>query len=263
MRINCDNLREFVKEFSIIHQCDVIKNGMLRMATSFQYPNGSSIDLFLGERGGDFFNDFILTDLGQTTSYLLDLNIKTWTTKKRKQVLSDICQSLDVKQDEGELQIVIANDKFSDIPQAIIRLSQACIRLSDLVLTQRFKLATVFKDELEEFIENISLKYETSVIMPGQYGKDVSIDFQVSGRNIKSLIQTLSTANLAAAHSLGNEVFRKWYDISEHRLQYQFLTVYDTNNDVFRDDDIARLGSVSTVLGFPAHQEELNYAIAA
>ncbi len=262
MTMDCNNLQSFVKGFALVRHCDEIRNGMLRMATSFQYPNGSYIDLFLG-RKPDLLSEWVLTDLGQTTAYLLDLSIKPWTTKRRKQIVSDICQGLEVEQDGGEFKIVVPNDQIVNLPQAIVRLSQACLRFSDLVLTQQFRMPTVFREELEELVESTSLKYETAVLIPGQYGKDVSMDFQVYGRNVKSLIQTLSTVNSAAAHSLSNEVFRRWYDISFQRPWYQFLTVYDTNNDIFRDDDLARLGSVSTVFGFPAHQEDLSLALAA
>jgi len=262
MMMDCENLQTYLKGFSLVRECDVVRNGMLRMATPFQYPDGGYIDLFLGKKQ-ELFDDWVLTDLGQTTAYLLDLNIKPWATKKRKQIIADVCESLGVDQDGGEFSVVISQENIFDLSHSIVRLAQACIRFSDLVLTQRFRAAAVFRDELEEFVESASLRYDTAVIIQGQYGRDVQIDFQVSGRNVKSLIQTLSTANSAAAHGLSNEVFRRWYDISPQHTQYQFLTVYDTNNDIFRDDDLARLGSLSTVLGFPAHQEELNLALAA
>ncbi len=262
MTMNCETLQGFVKEFSLIRQCDIIQNGMLRMATLFKYPDGAYIDVFLGKTQ-ELLSGWVLTDLGQTTAYLLDLNIKPWTTKRRKQIVSDICKGLEVEQDGGEFKVAIAEDQMADLPQAIVRLSQACIRCSDLVLTQRFRMPAVFKEELEEFVEGTALQYESAIILPGQYGWDIPIDFQVHGRNVNSLIQTLSTINTVAAHGLSNEVFRRWYDLSTQRVQYQFLTVYDTNSDVFRDDDLARLGSVSTVFGFPAHQEDLSLALGA
>ena len=83
--LNCASIQELIKNFSLVKECDVIDNGMTRLATPFQYPEGSNIDIFLSNTN-TLFPELILTDLGQTTAYLLNLHLKHWTTKKRKQI---------------------------------------------------------------------------------------------------------------------------------------------------------------------------------
>ena len=82
MNLDCTKLKELVSGFSLISDCDIVSDHSLRMATPFQYPDGSQIDLF-AKPAGELFDEVELSDKGQTTAYLLDLHVKLWTTKKR------------------------------------------------------------------------------------------------------------------------------------------------------------------------------------
>ncbi len=96
----------------------------------------------------------------------------------------------------------------------------------------------------------------------GQFGKEVEFDFSVEGQRMHSLVQILSTANRMAAHNLSLEAFARWSDISPVWSPYQCLSVYDTTNDVFREEDLKRLEAVSAVVGFPAESARLNLSLA-
>ncbi len=261
MGIDCEEVKRMAGNLPLIEHCDVVKNGALRMATPFRYPDGSQIDLFLQKSSG---SEWLLSDLGQTTSYLLDLNVKPWTTKKRKQLLSDICQTLGIAQDGGQFQIALDESRLpSELQTSIVRLAQGSIRIADLAFTQRLRTASVFREEVEEFLVNYDLPYEENIKLKGQFENTVEVDFRVQGKKVTSLVQTLSTANAVAAHGLSNEVFRRWYDLNLYLPTSQFLTVYDTNTDIFRDDDLRRLSTVSTIIGYPANHDELLVVLAA
>jgi hypothetical protein len=262
MGLDCAQLGKIVQSFSLVRECDKIRNGMLRISTPFQYPDGSQVDVFLGSEEPLFPDKLVLTDLGQTTAYLLDLQVKPWATAKRKQIISDICSRLDVELRGGALTVSLVNAP-TEIPQAIVRLAQACIRIPDVAFTQRFRTASVLNEEFEEFLAQMELDYDGPVRLAGAFENEVEVEFQVRGRHVVSLIQTLSTANSNAAHGLSNEVFRKWYDLKAYTGANQFVTIYDTTNDVFRADDLNRLSTLSTVLGFPAEQQSIRMALAA
>jgi Domain of unknown function DUF1828 len=262
MKLDCTILKEIVSGFSLISDCDVVRDGSVRMATPFQYPDGSLIDLFV-KPTSELFAEVELSDKGQTTAYLLDLHVKPWTTKKRKQMVSDICQSLGVKQDGGQFLIRLPSAKLAELPMEMVRLAQACIRITDIAFTQRLRSPVEFQEDFEEFVDSLDRPYETGVKLDGQFGKQVEFDFLVRGEKGNSLVQTLSTSNQYAAHGLANEVFRRWYDIANQRALFQCVTIYDTNNNVFRDDDLARIRNVSEVIGFPAEHGRLQLALAA
>jgi Domain of unknown function DUF1828 len=262
MDINCEQLRDIVSGFSLVHQCDVVKNGMLRISTPFNYPNGSQIDLFLYSSGG-LFNGYILSDYGMTADYLLDMQIKFWATKKRKLLIEDICEALKVEHHSGVLQVSLQDD-LSDLSMSIVRLAQACIRVTDLSFTQRLQISGTFQEDVEEFIATAELPYESDVELVGSYGKVVRVNFRVIGKTVTSLVQTLSFSTIPNAHIAANEVFRKWWDLRPHHNSHQFLTLYDAQNSTaIKEEDIERIGEFSTILTFPDQQEEIQEALAA
>jgi hypothetical protein len=201
MPVDCDTLKGIATTLALVTSCDVIKNGMLRLATPFRYPDGSQIDLFLGSPTG-LFPQIRVTDLGQTAAYLFDLQLKPWATFKRKQIVEDVCKSLDVTQDGGELLIALTETDLatSALSDAMVRVAQACIRTADIAYTQRLRAPASFRDEVEEFISSDGVQVESGIVLPGRFNKDVTLDFRTRGRRVKSLILTLSTQNTAAAH---------------------------------------------------------------
>jgi hypothetical protein len=245
---------------SLVESCDTIRNGMIRMATPFNYPNGSKIDLFLGSES-PLFESHYLTDLGNTTAYLLDMQIKPWATKKRKQIMADVCGSLGITHVGGEFRVgVESNDQ---IASAMVRLAQACIRITDIAFTQRNILPGGFKEDVEEFIASSDLRYDSDLSLAGQYENMVPMDFMVYGKKVDSFVLTLSSGIPGSAHTSANEVFRKWFDLADYRPTTQFVSVLDTRNNAFRPEDIARIMSLSTILQFPEQQEELRETLAA
>jgi Domain of unknown function DUF1828 len=259
--IDCKQIIEAVRSFSLVMECDQIKGG-LRIQTPFEYPDGSNIDVFLMPKSqADMFAKFDLTDMGQTTANLLDLHVKVWATKKRKQVVSDICESLKVDNADGVLKVSLEN--LGSLPDGIVRLTQACTRVSDLMFTQRLTTPIVLLDEVEEFLDVSDLKYEPSVDLPGPYGKPIAVDFLVGGKNSESVILTVGTASSASAHTASNEVFRKWHDLLKVRKDRNFISLFDSRYNAVRDEDVLRLGDVSNVIAFPDQKRDLFQMLAA
>jgi hypothetical protein len=262
---SCEQLSTVVSGFSLIEHCDIVKDGTLRLATPFLYQDGSKIDLFLSEPGQAHLVNFILSDKGNTSAYLLDLNVKHWSTKRRKLAVEDICNALGVAMNGGQLEVHLSPAQMiGALPDAIVRLAQASIRVSDLALTQRLRAVNSFKEEVEEFFDSKHLGYETSIAIRGRFGKDVPIDFRVKGQRRSSLVQTVSTANPTAGHGMTNEAFSRWFDIEDLRDAYQeFVTIYDSTTDAFREEDILRLSTRSVVLGYPAESDSIADVLAA
>lgn len=260
MKLTNEQIQTAISGFSLVKGWDVIRNDMVRLATPFQYPNGAGIDVFLGSKP-ELFDQWLLTDLGQTTGWLLDLNLKLWTTEKRKQLVADICQGLEVSQEGGQFQLILGDLK--QLPDAMVRLSQACLRVADLAFTQRLRVASAFNEDFEEFLDLADAIYDPGFSLQGQFGKIVKVDYKVKGRRSETLVQTLSTPSSVASHTMSTDAFCKWSDLQPHRGHYQFVTIYDSSNDSFRDDDLKRLSSLSLLMGYPAQEEDIKATLAA
>jgi hypothetical protein len=260
--VNCQRLMELFSTWHPVLDCELVRNGMLRFATPFCYPDGSKIDLFIGTED-DLFGNVILTDLGQTTAFLEDMQIKAFGSKRRRGLVADICDSLGVQRDGGQFMIRLQAHQHDQVPDATIRLSQACIRVADLIMTQRLQTHNSFFEELENFMVRRQLPHEPGVSLPGRFGEEVKIDYHVQGRTQSSLMETLSTTTGASAHALATETFRRWFDLAPRQSEHQFVTVYDSTPNMFRPDDLARLNEFSLVLGFPHDESRLYEALAA
>ncbi len=263
MQVTCDTITRAVRDFSLVSQCDVVRSGMLRISTPFKYPNGSNVDLFLRMEKPLLPESLILSDYGQTADYLFDLHIKPWATKKRRQLIEDVCSILEVEQDGGQFLVRLDANQINEFPDAMVRLAQACIRIADLSYTTRLQTASTFQEEVEEYLSVVELRYEPEVQLIGKYGKPVKIDFEVKGRKIHSLVQTLARTSPANAHHVSLEAFTRWHDIETYIASSQFVTLYDSTSDVFRSDDLSRLSEKSLVLGFPQDRDQFYEAVAA
>lgn len=260
--IDCTTIKR-VANVPLVDRCDTLANGALRMLTPFQYPNGASIDLFI-EESEPLLGSLILSDLGQTTSYLLDLQVRPWATQKRRQVINDICDSLEVEWSGGRFQIPLMDEQSSDISPMLMRLAQACIRVSDLAFNARLWTAGSFHEEMEEFLNSLDLRYEENVVEVGRDKQEVKFDFRVFGESKVSLVQSLSAASTASAQSMAKDAFIRWYDLGTRRKEEpQRITVIDESNDVFRDSDLMRLDKLSSTFWFPADQGQLSATLAS
>lgn len=122
-----------VYDVCLARQFDEVPRGHGRLETVFKYPDGASVDLFLvfdpqGRLDG-FKDPPILSDLGQTTSWLADMMIKPWLSKKRQRFVEDVLARLAVRQRGGAFETPFdpTNESLED---AIVRLGQACVRIS-------------------------------------------------------------------------------------------------------------------------------------
>lgn len=138
--------KKFVVGNNIVRDYNRLKTGIIRLETSFQYPDGSYIDLFLLEETmleqpleqpssnkaniNSTTNNtkFLLTDLGNTTNNLLDSHIELWATQQARQIVKLICDSLDVDYENGEFRVFVDEQNETDLSGHILTLCQACIR---------------------------------------------------------------------------------------------------------------------------------------
>jgi len=259
MNVDCQKVKSLVQAFSLVKDCDQLADGTLRIATPFSYPDTSNIDVFISET----HEGFELSDLGQTTAYLLDAHMKPWTTKKRKQIVTDVCSGLNIQNDGGELKIKFSAGKINDISTMIVRLTQACRSISGMAFTQRLRTTSSLHDEFEEFLSSAELDVTPNVPILG-HNEEITIDFVVKGQLRSSLVQTLFSENVTSAHNLATDTFAKWWDLTDRQgPKYQFVSIYNSTNDAFKKSDIQRMEQISTVLSYPAQEKDIKLVLAA
>lgn len=86
--ITVDDIKTRVEGHALVRGVDLVRKGAVRLETAFLYPDGSSVDVFVQEET-PLFNKPKLSDFGQTTAWLLDVQVKPWLSKKRQQFVED------------------------------------------------------------------------------------------------------------------------------------------------------------------------------
>lgn len=243
--IELDAIRTRVEGHALVRGVDTTPRGIVRLETAFLYPDGSSVDVFLEEES-PLFRQLKLTDLGQTTAWLLDVQVKPWLSKKRQRFVEDALRIYGVVQNGGALELPLPSiDMLMD---GVVRLGQACVRVADLTYTRRSSLQTGISEELEEFLSDTSLPFEPDQELIGRHGTPVRVDFLVRGQRRTSALLTLASGNRSQAHAVANEIFGRWYDLAVPDRREQRVTIFDDRFDVYRDEDLARLRALSDVV---------------
>jgi hypothetical protein len=243
VNLDCSNLERMVHALPLVRGCDVVRNGALRMSTPFFYPNGDHIDVFL-QRDRNLFQSLSLSDYGQTALYLRSAQVKMEATARKKEIIEGILGQLGVRLKGGDLFVNIPDSDSPDISDAIFRLSQACLRISDFVAHQRLR---------------------GEVKVQGRFKDVVPVDFEVFGKERKSYVCVLATMTASGAHASATETFRKWYDIAEPGGSgtHELVTVYNSTTHSLKEADKQRLRGFSKLISYPAEQDFLKATLVA
>lgn len=142
----CDYIAENMGE---LFDCSPVGD-YTRIRTPYLYPDGDIIDLFLSQTGN---NSSTLTDLGETLGWLRTQTVSERKTDRQRRLIEDVCLTHGVELYRGMLMVRVKN--FDEMSEAIFRLSQTALRVSDLWFTFRNQAAASINDEVEEFLERV------------------------------------------------------------------------------------------------------------
>lgn len=232
-----------------MYECSV--NGeYVRVRTPFLYPDGDFIDLFLkrANQGG-----MTVSDLGETVRWLNSNTLSAKRSPKQAGLISDISQTHGVEFFRGMLKA--RSNEPCTLADAVTRVGQAALRISDLIFTSRLRSVESVTDEVTDFLQELNLPFERNKKLIGRSGKSWKIDFQVSAPLRSSLISVLSSGSRSAAQQISKSVVSTWYDLSQYRVSPEplaFISLIDDSADVWSDEDFNLVESISDVARWSA-----------
>jgi len=258
--MDVEQIRGALECRSLVVRVDRLPRGHARVQTTFRYPDRSSVDLFVKDDGG-LFPPSVLTDFGQTTAWLLDMQIKPWLSKKRRTMVEDVLHAYSVRQNGGAFEVDFAN--LDELEPKVVTLAQACLRISDLMFTKRASLQTSFFEDVEDFLSDVGVEYEPNAELPGPWEAPVKVDFLAKGKRRDSALLTVSSGNPSGAHQVLTEVFRKWHDLLKANYPANRVTVYDDRYDAYRSEDMKRLADYCELMPFSSRADLVQLLEAA
>jgi len=250
-----------LRRTSLIKEVDLITNGHVRMETGFFYPDGSSVDLFL-KNENDLFSDIdvVLTDFGNSISWLNMLGVDPFKSQKKSKIIKNILQTYGIWEEGGCLECRIDINSVAD---GIVRLGQACLRVADLSYTVRFAPQSLFAEEVEEVLDETGLPYERTAKILGREHNVVKVDFKVRGPRTESALMLLpaETRSETAARQKAEHVFSALFDLQN--WPGQRIAVLDDRKQIYPDADISRIETTALVVPFSDRESFSDILLAA
>jgi hypothetical protein len=132
--MNMRNIMAGIDRSALVLDVDTVSRGHVRITTGFLYPEGSSMDLFLVNT--EFTDGALkLTDFGSTLEWLMDLEVYPENSPAQTALLIAAARNCGVSFERGALELDLAT--VDELPDAIMRLGQTCLRVADLFYTTR------------------------------------------------------------------------------------------------------------------------------
>lgn len=217
-------------------------NDYITLSTPFEYPDGDTIDVFITKKG----NNFILSDMGETIRHLSSYNIGIKNSAKRTSIIEDAIAGTGIVFFKGILSKEIKD--VSTFTQDLLQLTQAIIRISDLVYTIKGRSFASFEEDVSDFLEINRFQYEKGYVVEGFSGRKYEIDFAVKvDQNVK-LIKLVSPSSQSYVISNIEKIITTWFDISQKvenkRLRISLL---DDTSFSFKAEHITLINAISVV----------------
>lgn len=244
-----DKIAEVIKNHCLTDGVDILPRGHLRAATKLKYLDGASIDVFL-EKEQHLFDVAMFSDMGQTFAKLAEFGIRP---KDREEMIREAISSLPGLRVVKDRLTVMA-DSVEQAKTAVIDLAQACVRISCLAFTRRSSHKRLFAERVKKFLETTKLNFEEGYLYRGPFQRDIKVDYRFGKINRPAAVLQLS-----GSHAQANEVFRKWYDLHEAKVNDNLITVYDDSNELEHIEDLERVERFSNLVAVskPDHLLEI------
>ena len=110
----------------MLFDCSSTGHGAVRVRTPFMYPDGDIVDVFV-ESGA---NGYCVTDYGEALGWIQLQGFSDVLTPDQRNLIGDVCTTLGVVFDAGELNVKSSDETF--LSDAVHRIGQASVRVCDL-----------------------------------------------------------------------------------------------------------------------------------
>ena len=216
----------------------------VRVRTPMMYPDGGIVDVFILERG----EAYTMTDFGEALGWLQMQSVSRSLTNRQDALIGDVCRTLRVELFQGKL--VLRNVKSEELGDAVIRLAQAVVRVSDVWFTMQPRRIKTTADEVEGWLRDKRIQFERRVKLQGRSNRDWTIDFQTYTKQT-SLIFLLDTSARSAVKRITENVLAGCVDLGhlkDKNPDLKFVSLFnDSRRDIWRDEDFHLVGSHSEI----------------
>ena len=216
------------------------------MRTPLMYPDGGIVDVFVLEGT----NTYIVTDFGEALGWLRMQSASTRLSPNQQSLIADVCQTLGIELRHG--QLILRSRVDDSMGEAVIRLAQAVVRVSDLWFTFRKRSGRTTSDDVDDWLRKKQIRFEPSIKRTGNSGRNWTIDFRTHTDERTSLVFLLSTASHGAARRISEHVLAGCIDLSHLKSsepKLAFVSLFDdlSGSDIWQEEHFRLVSEYSEV----------------
>ncbi|SCI82413.1 Domain of uncharacterised function DUF1829 [uncultured Clostridium sp.] len=222
-----DNYYKWLKQNTIVNEL----GEYTEVTTPFLDRHNDCIQFYMKK---DSDNNIYLTDDGYVLSDLEDCGF-TFNSSKRKELLNNILLNYHIKLDKDKcLTTTTSIDNFAFKKHFYI---QGILAINDLYTTSRSTVASLFAEDVAEFLDMNELDYNENIKLTGKSGYDHNIDYIFSGSKRKNIPERyLKVINNPNKSNTESTLFT-WNDIKNTRKKdnKMYVVLNDTNSKIKSD----------------------------
>ena len=199
--------------------------GWTQISTPFSGLFNDPVEIYAKSINGKI----LLSDDGLTLRNLELLGSSVTRSPKRQDILNKILLNYGVRLQSNEL-VVEATEK--DFPQKKHNLISAIGDISDMFMLAKHTVASVFKEDVQNYLKDQNIIYTPQFIARGATGLEFTFDFHIAYRQNEKVIKTFNVLN---TFNLPHFLFT-WGDIKEARekITGKSITGLAIVNDIHR-----------------------------
>lgn len=196
-------------------------NGFLEISTPFLDRHNDHLQIYVKEEGAKY----ILTDDGYVLNDLL-MSGCDLSTPNRQNVLQTIINNLGVKVEGDNLIVEARPDNF---PQKKHQLLQVMLSVNDMFMISQPRVASLFLEDVEQFLDENEIRYTPSVQFTGKSGFIHNFEFVIpaSKKKAERLIKAINNPTRDKTQT----ILFAWSDIREARKKDSSLYVFINDNE--------------------------------
>lgn len=176
----------WLKEKTFIHK-DSHTDWFL-INTPFFGAFNDTIEIYAQKTG----NTLRLSDNGETISNLELQGLHIQGSKRRRSILDTILLNYGITIENEELTIESNIENFSQSKHNFL---SAIIEINDLCVLSKHNVASIFKEDVREYLDTNDIIYTPDFISKGTTGLEFNFDFQIAKRNKEIVIKSFNTIN--------------------------------------------------------------------
>ena len=245
----CSQLRETTPA---LYKCFPAPVTGIQIRTPLMLPDGDTIDVFVVEDS----SGLMVTDFGCALGWLRTQSIRGQLTPRQRFLLDDVCMTLEIEYDRGQLRSGPVG--MDELGEAVQRVAQAVVRVSDLWFTFRTQAWESLADEIDAWLSERDISFERRARTTGRSGRTWPVDYKTSVLTHTSFVFLLATGSRGAVHSITNRVFTGCHDINasiDGSGDRKLVSLFDDTVDVWRSEDFTLLESVSEIARWSSPEE--------